>query len=252
MEMVLAVLLVALAGLGGTLLASLFLLTPYRWRQSSLPVLMAFAVGALLGAAFLELLPHALESLDDSQLEQVGQVFLATLIVAFLLEKFLCWRTRRAEGLGDQTIHPAGPMILISDVLHKFVDGVVVVAAFLTDPILGLSTALAVLAHEVPHELSALAVLLKSGFRRKRAFLAKLATSAAIIPGGLFAFFWLAPMASLRPFVLVMAAALFSYIALVTLLPELQREIRGRMVGLQLFALLSGAAVIFSLHHLAH
>jgi len=240
--------LVLVAGLTGTFTASLFLIAPAPWRQNALPILLGFAVGALLGAAFLELIPHALSELDGHFLEIAGQVFMLTILAAFLLEKFLRWRHHRRP----QVARPAGPLILISDAIHKFVDGVVVVAAFLTDPVLGLSTALAVVAHEVPHELSALAVLLNSGFRRRRAFLLKLCSSAAILPGGWLAIAWLGPMAALRPFILVIAAALFSYIALVTLVPELQREVRARAAVVQVSAIVVGAGLIFLLHQLAH
>ncbi|MCP1727484.1 zinc and cadmium transporter [Natronospira proteinivora] len=248
-ELMQALFLALLAGLTGTLMASLFLLAPGHWRDQSLPLLIGFAVGALLGAAFFELIPHALEELERPDLERVGQVFFLTLIVAFLLEKFLRWRHHQKQA---DMARPAGTVVLISDAVHKFVDGVVVVAAFLTDPVLGAATALAVIAHEVPHELSALAILLNSGFRRFRAFLLKLLSSLAIVPGGALAWFWLEPMTAVRPFILVVAAALFSYIALVTLIPELQREHRPRVSALQSLAILAGGGVIFLLHHLAH
>ncbi|MDQ2070425.1 ZIP family metal transporter [Natronospira bacteriovora] len=243
-----AMLFVALAGLSGSLLASLFLILPLRFRSRALPILLAFAVGALLGAAWFELIPHALNELDGRGSETVGKVFFLSLLLAFLLEKFLRWRQARQP----RAHKPAGPMILLSDALHKFVDGVVVIAAWLTDPWLGLVTALAVIAHEVPHELGNIAVLLDSGYRRLQAFLLNLLASAAIIPGGLLALWWLGPLSAARPFVLVLAAALFCYIALAVLVPELHRETRFRAGLTQIMAILAGSAIIFLVHHLVH
>lgn len=239
---------VALAGLTGSLLASLFLVLPARWRGTALPVLLAFAVGALLGAAWFELLPHALEELNGTQPDLVGWVFFLALLLAFSLEKFLRWR----QQARPRAHKPAGPMILLSDALHKFVDGAVVVAAYLTDPALGLTTAMAVIAHEIPHELGNIAVLLNSGYSRLQAFLLNLLASAAILPGGLVALLWLGLMTSLRPFVLILAAGLFSYIALAVLTPELHRRRSWRDGLVQLTAIVIGASLIFLVHVLAH
>lgn len=239
---------VALAGLSGSLLASVFLLLPARFRARVLPALVAFAVGALLGAAWFELLPHALEALDGRKGERLGHVFFLTLIAAFLLEKFLRWR----QQVRPRAHKPAGPMILLSDALHKFVDGVVVIAAYLTDPWLGLVTAVAVVAHEIPHELGNIAVLLASGYTRLQSFLLNLLASAAILPGGFIALIWLEPMTAFRPFVLVIAAALFSYIALAVLVPEMHRERRLRPGLMQVTAILLGSSIIFLVHHLVH
>jgi len=253
-----ALLLVAAAGLTGSLLASSSLLLPLSLRQRLLPVLLAFALGALLGAAFFELLPHAIDELNGKHFEAIGQVFFLTIFSAFVLEKFLRWRQHAKPGLGLTVPSPAGPLVLVSDALHKFVDGLLVMAAFLTDPFLGVTTALAVVAHEIPQEVGILAILLNSGFRRLRAFLLKLLSSSAAIAGGVVGLFWLGHMDSFRPYVLVVAAALFSYVALGTLLPEIQRESADsakafhRVAWMQISAILIGGGIIFSLHHLAH
>lgn len=253
-----AILLVAAAGLAGSLLASILLLLPRSIRDASLPMLLAFAVGALTGAAFFELLPHAFRELDGQDFQVVGPTFFLTLLAAFLLEKFLRWRQGLRSGLRALPAGPAGPLVLVSDAVHKFVDGLLVVAAFLTDPYLGATTALAVVAHEIPQELSILAILLSNGVGRLSAFLLKLLSSSAVIAGGVAALLWLGPMAAVRPYVLVAAAALFTYVALGSLVPELQRKHAGTRHGsrrqalIQVAAMLAGAAAIFSLHHLAH
>lgn len=239
---------VVIAGFSGSVAAALFLLLPQRSRDRSLPFLISFAVGALTGAAFFELLPHAVNKLNGGRFEDIGRVFFLTLIAAFVLEKLLRWR----EHIRAEASRPAGPLVLISDAVHKLVDGIVVIAAFLTDPYLGLATALAIIAHEIPHELSAIAILLSSGYRRRRAFFLKLLSSAAILPAGIVALYWMDSVASVRPYILTVAAGLFTYLALGTLAPELQRDLRPRMVLLQLIAILAGASIIFSVHTLAH
>lgn len=240
--------LVLIAGFSGSLAASLFLLMPRRLREASVPFLVSFAVGALTGAALFELLPHAVARLNGNDFSSLGRVFFLTLIGAFLLDKLLRWREQiRARRTGA-----SGTLVLVSDGIHKLMDGTVVIAAFLTDPWLGLSTALAIIAHEIPHELSAIAILLNAGYRRRRAFLLKLCSSAAIIPAGLIALFWMESAVAARPWVLTVAAAMFLYLALATLLPELQREFRARQVLVQLIAILAGASIIFSVHTLAH
>jgi zinc and cadmium transporter len=239
---------VLIAGFSGSLAASFFLLMPRRVRTASLPFLVSFAVGALTGAALFELLPHAVARLNGDGFSSLGRIFFLTLIGAFLLDKLLRWREQtRAPGAQS-----SGTLVLVSDGVHKLIDGTVVIAAFLTDPWLGLSAALAIIAHEIPHELSAIAILLNAGHRRRNAFLLKLCSSAAIIPAGLIALFWMESATAARPWVLTIAAAMFLYLALATLVPDLQREFRGRQVLLQMTAILAGASIIFSVHTLAH
>lgn len=230
------------------LIASGFLILPQPIRARALPLLVAFAVGALLGAAFLELLPHALEDLGAERMEALGLVMLVTIIVVFLLDKYL--RRREARALDGKD--SAGPLILISDGIHKLMDGVVIAAATLTDVSLGLVTVLAVMAHEIPHELSKIAVLLQSGFRRLHAFLLNLAVGLFMPAGALAGALWLQGMEELRPYVLGVAAALFTYVALSSLMPELQSRVRARETLVQLACILAGAGVLFATHHFFH
>lgn len=237
--------------LGGTLaviLAASFLLIPTTHQSRALPLLVACAAGALLGTAFLELLPHAFEDADHHRAETLGMLMFAGVLPAFVLDKCLRQRSARLSGQGN----PAGPLALVSDGLHKLVDGVVIAAATLTDVQLGLVTALAILAHEVPHDLGVIAVLRDSGFSRHSSFLYKLAVSTLMLIGGLIGLFWLAVMDELRPYLLAFGAVLFTYTALAALLPRLHKELGGRATSTQLLCICLGGLVTWGIHLFTH
>ena len=151
-------------GLLSVLAAALLSLTLLR-RYSEL--LVSFAVGILLAATFLNLLPEALASLPPAT---VGGVLLASIMVLFLLEKALLWRHHH-QGQRDPALAAGAAMVIVGDGLHNFVDGVLIAAAFLHDPALGWATAGAVILHEVPQEVGDFMVLLAAGFSRRRALL---------------------------------------------------------------------------------
>ena len=178
---------------------------------------MSFAVGALLGAVFLELLPHALES---GQPPQVMLTVLVGLLAFFLLEKLVLWRhahghdahsDERDETEHDHALHRApavgdggrsGLMILIGNGVHNFCDGIVIAAAFIADDALGVATTLAIVAHAVPQQVGDFAVLLHSGFARTKAFGYNIAAGAATLVGALAAYIALANMQQVLPIVL--------------------------------------------------
>ena len=193
-----------------------------RWISS----LVSFAVGALLGAVFLELLPHALE---HGSTERVMLTVLVGLLIFFLLEKLVLWRHSHLEaetlafdanvdaGAGaDKRVHVhhhgfdggrSGLMILIGNSVHNFCDGIVIAAAFLADFALGTTTALAIVAHAIPQQVGDFAVLLHSGYSRRRAFVYNLTTGGATLAGGLAGYAALASMQEVLPTVLALASA---------------------------------------------
>jgi zinc and cadmium transporter len=252
-------------GLGAALVASAFLLLDAPRRARAVPHLVSFAIGALLGAAFLGLLPHAIASAGIAAVHGVGLAFALGILSFFALEKAVIWRhchTHDCEmhgGAGPGHDHghgageglrelAAGRLILVGDGLHNFLDGVLIGAAFLTDPGLGIVTALAVAAHELPQEVGDLAVLLHGGFSARRAFIANLAVGTTTLLGGLVAYFALAPLAAWLPYVLAVAAGSFVYVAVADLIPGLHRRTApGAGVG-QVALILAGLALI----HLTH
>jgi zinc and cadmium transporter len=202
-------------------------LIAFAFARRWIPYLVSYAVGVLLAAAFLDLLPEAGESL---RLSTVLATTLVGILTFFLLEKLTLWHhAHPALGKNDiwQHIKPAGPMILIGDGLHNFTDGILLAAAFLTDPHVGAVTTLAVVAHEIPREMGDFAVLLDSGFSWRHALFWNVAFSIAAVVGGLLGYSMLSVVHGATPYVVALAAASFIYIAMADLVPGLHQENTG-------------------------
>ena len=248
-------------GLGAALVASSFLLFTPRRRAEALPHLVSFAIGTLLGAAFLGLLPHAIDAAGSTSVHQVGLAFALGILLFFTLEKAVIWRhchTHDCEMHGD---HPGGHrlreaaasrLILVGDGLHNFLDGVLIGAAFMTGTDVGIVTALAVAAHELPQEVGDLAILLHGGFTAKRAFLANLAVGITTLAGGILAYLALAPFAATLPYVLAVAAGSFVYVAVADLIPGLHRRTAPGAGFGQVGLILVGLALIYMSHSTLH
>jgi zinc and cadmium transporter len=187
--------------------------------------LIAFAAGAMLAAALLDILPEAIE-LAAGATEGVLATLLASLVAFYLLERAAIWRHSHA-GDGDHGHAPneaAAWAVVIGDGVHNLVDGVLIAAAFLADPWLGVTATLAVVAHEVPQELGDFVLLLSAGWSRRKALLANGASSAAAILGGLLGWVALDGARDALPYALAVAAGSFLYIAVADLMPLLHRR----------------------------
>ena len=248
-----------LGGVLSVLAAAVFLVLPEQWRTRLLPHFISFAIGALLGAAFLALLPHAIASPAVDDVHTVTFTVLLGLLGFFILEKTVLWRHCHASDCeahgaeGDvHTPRAAGIMILLGDGLHNFVDGVLIAAAFLTDIHLGIVTALAVAAHEIPQEVGDFAVLLHSGFSRARALSYNLLSSLATIVGGVLAYFSLEGAGQALPYVLAVAASSFIYIAVADLIPGLHKRLELAVTAQQLALIAGGVIVIYIAHSTLH
>jgi len=229
-----------LGSVGAIASAALLLVFPDAMRQRLLPCLLSYATGTLLGAAFLGMIPKALEMAPALA---ISGTVLAGLIAFFILEKLVIWRHCHDETCEEHS-HQGGVLILVGDAFHNFVDGVVIAAAFLTSVPMGIATALAVIAHEIPQELGDFAILLHSGLGKARAFAYNLLSSLATLPGALLGWFWLAEVRQAIPFVLAISAASFIYIAVADLVPGLHRRTGARAVVSQTLLILAGIATI--------
>ncbi|MDX1824522.1 MAG: ZIP family metal transporter, partial [Thiohalomonadales bacterium] len=200
-----------LGGVLSVLAAAIFLLLPDTARHRILPHFISFAIGALLGAAFLALLPHAMEGVQDFHL--LGLSVLLGILGFFLLERMVLWRHCHVEHCEahdpEETAHrhAAGTLVLIGDGIHNLVDGVLIAAAFLTDIHLGIVTSLAVAAHEIPQEVGDFAVLLHSGYSRGKAFVFNVLSSLTTLVGALAAYWSLANVQHMLPYILAIAAS---------------------------------------------
>ncbi len=273
------VLFTAIGGFLSALAASLFLVVPDRVRTRVLPHLVSFATGALLSAALLGLLPHAIESAGISNTHEIGLTLLGGLLLFFVLEKMVLWRHCHADvcevhvnpephahahghshhhghnhnHAHDQRRDQASAMlILIGDGFHNVLDGVLIAAAFMTDVHLGVVTAMAVCAHEIPQEVGDLAILLNGGMGRMRALTLNLLTSVTSVLGGVLAYFAMAQVQEVLPYVIAIAASSFLYIAVADLIPGLHRKVDPGSGAWQFVYIVLGVAVIYVSHSLAH
>jgi zinc and cadmium transporter len=208
-----------LAGsLGGALVASALLFLNDRLRVTIVPALVSYAVGTLLGVALLVLLPEALEHLSPRTV--LGSL-LGGIMLFFLLEKLVLWRhchTHDCEAHGM-----AAPMVIVGDAFHNFLDGIVIGTAVRTSIPLAMSTALAVATHEIPQELGDMAILLHSGYSRRKALILNLVSGVSAIAGAVFAVVALEWVPQINQYVLSVAAAGFLYVAMADLIPDLHR-----------------------------
>jgi zinc and cadmium transporter len=193
--------------------------------------LVSLSVGIMLSTTLLHALPEAFESGADTH--KLFATLLGGLLAFFMLEKLALLRhSHHHEGDGHHHGHghdareagKSGWMILVGDGMHNFVDGILIAAAFLANPELGIVTALAIVAHEIPTEIGDFIVLLNAGFSRLRAYVFNLLCSLLSVAGGLLGYYTLDQASGLIPYVLVFASSGFIYIAVSDLMPQMQRR----------------------------
>lgn len=257
------VLFTALGGLLSVMVAGGFLLLPGGLRNRLLPHMVSFATGALLGAALLALVPHAMEGVGPDKLHNIGIALVAGIALFFVLEKFLLWRHCHVEdcdthdghhdGAHDASrVQATGTLVLVGDALHNSLDGVLIGAAFLTDWHLGMVTALAIMAHEIPQEVGNFAVLLQSGMARGRALFWNLMSSLTSVLGGVLAWYALRGALQLLPYALAVAAASMLYVAVADLIPGLHRRTDVRASAAQVLLIAAGIAIVSLAESQAH
>jgi zinc and cadmium transporter len=193
--------------------------------------MVSLSVGIMLATSLLHALPEAFESKADPR--SLFATLLGGLLGFFILEKLALLRhSHHHEGDGHHHAHghdareagKAGWMILVGDGLHNFTDGILIAAAFLANPQLGIVTGLAIIAHEIPQEIGDFIVLLNAGFTRRRAYVYNLLCSGLALLGGLLGYFTLDRASGMIPYVLVFASSGFIYIAVSDLMPQMQRR----------------------------
>jgi zinc and cadmium transporter len=253
---------IILAALAGGVLATAAAAGTLALHPSWISRLVSFAVGALLGAVFLELLPHALE---EGGAERVMITVLIGLLAFFLLEKLVLWRHAHGHDLhvddADETEHAhalhvhggadqgrSGLMILIGTSVHNFCDGVVIAAAFLANTKLGVAATVAIVAHAVPQQVGDFAVLVHSGYSRSRALTYNVAIGMATLAGALAGYYALAGMQQLLPTALAIAAASLLYVAVADLIPSLHRRPEP-LETVRQFALIALGVGVIALAH---
>lgn len=263
---------IAAALLGGLLSVSMAALLAWRLQPKLIPVFVSFAVGALLGVVFLDLIPHIFESSKSSE-TSAGWI-LAGILGFFVMEKLVLWRHSHDHGasidLSTQHAHPSGQsaahghghqhssheqggrasawMVIVGDGFHNFTDGLAIAAAFVADVRLGILTSIAIIAHELPQELGNFLVLVHSGFSKRRALVWNLISSLATLVGAVLAFFLLQALESYSYIFLCLAASSMIYVAIADLIPGLHRRTSMRDSIAQFSLIGLGVLSIWAVH----
>lgn len=206
-----------LGSIGGLLTASIVLIIRHDLRTRLVPWLVSFAVGTLLGASLFNLLPEALET---QSADATMMVVVIGILTFFVLEKVVLWHHCH-DGEDCSMNKRAASLVVIGDAVHTFVDGAVIAAATLVSPALGVTTALAVAAHEIPQEMGDAAILLSAGYSRRTALGLNLASAVGGVIGALMMLGFGATIPFVVPKVLAFAAGAFLYVAMADLIPSL-------------------------------
>ena len=233
---------------GGVVSLAIAAIVAVRVKAQWIPTFVSFAVGALLGAVFLDILPHVFE--ETKQPSRVAAFILAGLLAFFVLEKMLLWRHHHhgEEGVHDHDEGRSGWMIMVGDSFHNFTDGVIIASAFLANVKLGVVTALAIVAHEIPQEIGDFLVLLHSGFGKRTALVMNAVSGLAMVAGALLGFFMLREVSAWIPEILAIAAASMIYVAVADLIPGLHRRNTLGESALQIAFIGLGIALIAMIH----
>lgn len=245
------------AGIGlVSVLAAAF--AAFRFKPLVLERMVSFSIGLMLATSLLHAVPQAIESKTD--LDALMYTLLGSILGFFLLQKFALLRHNHHhehDGHDHHHGHDAhmagsgGWLIVLGGSFHNFTDGVVIAAAFLTDVRLGVVTALAIAAHEIPHKLGDFVILLNAGFSRNRALLLDVLSSATVVLGGVLGWWFLGSAQAIVPYMLMVAAGSFIYIAMSDLIPYVQHQSRVRDVIPQVSLIAAGVLLVWLLHGMA-
>ena len=281
--------------IGGALSVVGAALVALNARISGVPMLISYAIGAMLGAVFLEILPEAIEAAtaQGDSVQQMTATVLFGILLFFALEKLVIWRHchgdhcevhaihteeecpdikpviktdaeqtpilntkyKAASKASNSVIKPlanhthdhgrSGMMVMIGDTFHNFVDGILIASAFMVDVKVGIVTAVAIIAHEIPQEVGDFLILLHSGYSKKQAFIFNLVSSFATVVGGTIAYFALQHVQGWVPTILGLAASSMLYVAVADLIPSLHKRTELRATISQLSLIACGVASIW-------
>ena len=218
--------------------------------------LVSLSAGLLLGTALLLILPEAFEGPAAPQ--SLFLTLLLGLLFFFLLEKAELYRHghhhegddpqhHHHDGFDAEQAGRGGWSVLVGDSIHNFCDGIIIAAAFLTDVQLGVVTALAIIAHEIPQEVGDFVVLLNAGLSRARALVYNALSGLAAVVGGVAGYYVVGPWETLFPYLLVVAASSFIYVSVADLLPQLQRRLPVRETLAQIAWIGAGLGVALAM-----
>lgn len=236
------IILFGLIGSVAAILGGVILLLIGKRVTALIPYILSYAIGTLLSVALIMMLPEAMSVLNPST---AMRYLLVGLLVFFLLEKIVIWR--HCHDPHCDTHGASGILILIGDAFHNFADGIVMATAFMVSIPFGVAISLAIIAHEVPQEIGDFAILLDAGFPTRRALMYNLYSALPTLPGAVLAYYSLPHVQQFIPYILILSASSFLYIATVDLIPATHEHPRWQTAVAQFLLLLAGIATILLL-----
>ena len=247
-NIILATVVVSLFSLAGIYALSL----KEKTLHKILLVLVAFSAGSILGAAYFDLLPEAIEFFEQ---ESLVFIYITLGFVSFFfLERFIYWyhghphEVDISAELADRTATKSFAYLnLIGDGIHNFVDGMVIAASFLIGFSVGLATTVAVILHELPQEMGDYGILVYAGLKRGKALLLNFVVALIVVLGGISAAFFMETIEVLSGLLIALAAGGFIYLAASELIPELHREKSFNKSAVQFVVFILGIVLIWSL-----
>lgn len=207
-------------------------------------IFISLAVGALLGDSLIHLIPEAFENSPNVNLTSI--LIISGVLIFFILEKFLHWH-HHGEDAGEEHIHPVGKLILFSDGVHNFIDGIIIGASFLISIPVGVATTIAVILHEIPQEIGDFAVLLHAGYTKTRALWLNFLSAVLSIFGLIIILILNQTEDATALYLLPIAAGGFIYVAVADLIPELQKTKKAGHSLMQIIAVIVGVGAMLAL-----
>jgi zinc and cadmium transporter len=202
-------------------------------------ILVSFSAGALMGGAFLHLLP---ESIEKSEGTDIFLFVLVGFILFFIIEKVLHWRHCHK---GKCDVHTFHYMNLIGDSVHNFIDGLIIAASFIVSTALGFTTTIAIAAHEIPQEIGDFGVLIYGGFKKKKAIILNFIVALTVVAGGIVGYLISKTAEDVAVYLLPFAAGGFIYIAATDLIPEIKKELNIKKSMATIFVFLCGILIMW-------
>lgn len=198
---------------------------------------ISLAVGALLGDAFIHLIPEAFEKSDNSLV--VSLLIVIGILLFFIIEKFLHWH-HHGEDKNEPHIHPVGKLVIFTDGFHNLIDGIIIGVSFMVSLPVGIATTMAVILHEIPQEIGDFAVLIHAGYRKGKALFLNFLSALMAVVGLVLAFIFGGVMENFVIWILPIAAGGFIYIAVADLIPELHKTRKIKYSVAQFMTILVG------------
>lgn len=223
-----------------SLVGGVFFLLNKRFQNLDLKYLISFAAGTMLAAALLDVIP---EALAIGNAEIVSKMVLCGIVAFFIGEKTLLWH-HHSHNHKEEHIKPVGPLVIVGDTIHNFLDGVVIGITFSLDYKLGIITTLAIIAHEIPQELGDFAILLNAGVDKAKVFTVNIISSMAAVLGAWLAISIQGTITQYMPYLLGFAAGNFIYIAAADLIPEIHHEKNTWKMLIQIICLVLGVTIV--------